>query len=464
LKRTPMLLCAAICAASLFASLALRAAQEPADELVAFVVQLLNDKDKDMRALGLEQVRTEAPGQEATRQFAALLPQLPPEVQAALISALAARGDAVARSAIVDLLTASGNEPVRLAAIDALGYLGEPSDAQRLLLLLSKGSLAEQAAARTSLGRLPGQAVSRTIADELKRSPPPLKVTLFEILTTRRASDTAADILPQAIDADPSVRSAAMAALGQLAEPEHVAGMVQGILAAERGRERDAAERAVMLVCTRIEDAGQQARPLLAAMNALDAADRTVLLPALGRVGGPDALQVVKSALASRDSRLREAGVRALCNWPNASVASELTALTQTAEHPAHRTAALRALIRVAPLPDGRTDGEKLELLKKAIALCTADDERMLALQRAPAIRIPETLRFLIPYLDQPAYAQQACQSVVELAHHRTLRDANKAEFDQALDKVIQTSQDATVIDRAQRYKKGQTWAASTAP
>jgi hypothetical protein len=47
---------------------------------------------------------------------------------------------------------------------------------------------------------------------------------------------------------------------------------------------------------------------------------------------------------------------------------------------------------------------------------------------------------------------------VVELAHHRGLREPNKAEFDQALDKVIQTSQDATVVDRAQRYKKGQTW------
>jgi len=52
---------------------------------------------------------------------------------------------------------------------------------------------------------------------------------------------------------------------------------------------------------------------------------------------------------------------------------------------------------------------------------------------------------------------------VVELAHHRDLREPNKAEFDRALDKVIQTSKDATVVDRANRYKKGQTWARPTA-
>jgi hypothetical protein len=136
----------------------------------------------------------------------------------------------------------------------------------------------------------------------------------------------------------------------------------------------------------------------------------------------------------------------------------------QTDEHPGDRTAALRALIRVAPLPDGRSDAEKLELLKKALALCTRDTERNLALQRAAAIRAPETLRFLTPYLDQPAFAQQACLAVVELAHHRDLREPNKAEFDRALDKVLQTSKDVTVIDRAHRYKKGQTWARPTAP
>ncbi len=81
----------------------------------------------------------------------------------------------------------------------------------------------------------------------------------------------------------------------------------------------------------------------------------------------------------------------------------------------------------------------------------------------ASTIRIPETLRFLLPYLDQPAYAQQACQAIVELAHHRELRDGNKAEFHTALDKVLEVSRDATVLERADRYKRGQTWVRPTA-
>ena len=175
-------------------------------------------------------------------------------------------------------------------------------------------------------------------------------------------------------------------------------------------------------------------------------------------MGGSVTLKIVKAAIEDSDRKVHEAGVRALCNWPDASVAPELTQLVKTDSHAGNRTKALRALIRIAPLPDGRTDLEKLELLKSALPLCARDEERKLVLQRASAVRLPETLRFLMPYVAQPAFAEQACLSIVELAHHRTLREPNQEEFHKALEKVKQTSSNATVIDRANRYQKGETW------
>ena len=59
--------------------------------------------------------------------------------------------------------------------------------------------------------------------------------------------------------------------------------------------------------------------------------------------------------------------------------------------------------------------------------------------------------------MDEPALAQQACASVVGLAHYRDLRIPNKAEFDPLLDKAIRISKDPKVIDQAQRYKQGRT-------
>ena len=81
------------------------------------VINLISDKDKDVRAIGLDQVRDEAKSAEATRRFAALL-LASPDAQVGLLGALAGRGDAAAKPAVLDLFKVSHDE-VRFAAIRA---------------------------------------------------------------------------------------------------------------------------------------------------------------------------------------------------------------------------------------------------------------------------------------------------------------------------------------------------------
>ncbi len=90
--------------------------------------------------------------------------------------------------------------------------------------------------------------------------------------------------------------------------------------------------------------------------------------------------------------------------------------------------------------------------------LCKTDEDVNRLLRRIQNIRSPETLQYVLPYLDKPANAQAACEAIVEMAHHRGLREPNKPAFDAALDRVMATSKDPIVVDRAQRYKKDQTW------
>ena len=119
----------------------------------------------------------------------------------------------------------------------------------------------------------------------------------------------------------------------------------------------------------------------------------------------------------------------------------------------------LGGLIRIAPLPNNSLDpAGKLALVEQTMALCRRDQDRGKLLERASAIRTVETLRYVLPYVDQPALAESACQSIVELAHQRKLRDGNKDEFMVALDKVLATTKNEEIADRAQRYKLGKTW------
>ena len=432
-------------------------AQENA-ELMDLVVGLLNDDDKDMRAVALEQVRTELKGEAATRQLLALVPKLKPTAQAALIIALGDRGDVSARTALVEIITDNSRDTVvKAAAVQAIGALGSEADLPMLVGLLSSSTPELKAAARASLVQLRGRETLRAMSAAMASATRPVRITLMEILVERRSVEAIPNFLAAAIGSDAAVRGAAMKALGQIGTPEQLPGMVAGVLKAEQGKEREAAEKAIMFVCQRIEKIDDRAVPLLATIEKLSPADQLSLLSTLGRVGGAGSLVDIESKISSSNSKEHDLGVRAICNWPDASIANRLLELIKSETRPELGSMLLSALIRVAPLPDDRTPEARLELLQTAMKLCQKDSERNLVLKRAPAIRSVETLRYVLTFFDQPALAVQAHEAVVELAHHRSLREPNKAEFAAALDQVLAASKDEIVRDRAQRYKNGQT-------
>jgi HEAT repeat protein len=456
-KKFQLLTCLLMAAAVVWIGNTLSAADDAGDSLVDAIVGLLSDKDKDMRAIGLQQVREEVKGEAATKRFVDSLPKLSPEAQAALIGALATRGDKTARPAILEMIK-SNDGNVRTAVLNSLGLLGDATDVPLLVKSLTSSAEAEKSAAQRSLEQLVADGTDAKIVEELKTANnAKLQTALILIVERRKMPAGVPMLLELAISDNADIRTAAMQTLGQLAGAEDIPKMLQGLLKTESGAQREAAEKAVMFVCQRNKDAEKRVEPLLAAWEKLNDEQKTVVLPAIGRVGGSKALMVVDKAIASENAQRRDAGVRALCNWPDASVVDALLKLAQSSDNPSYRLSATRALPRVAVLKDSRSDAERLDLLKKIMNLATRDAERNLVLDRAKAIRTMDAVRYVLSNMDNPELAQRACATIVELAHYRELRDPNKAEFDKALDKVIDTCKDPVLVDRAKRYKRGET-------
>ena len=120
------------------------AKDESNDQLVQMVIKLLSEQDKDLRAVGLDQVRNEAKGVAATKQFAAQLPKLSAAEQVGLLSALADRGDHAALPAVIELLNKSDDETVRVAAVTTIGSLGDSTHLALLLKALASANAAEK--------------------------------------------------------------------------------------------------------------------------------------------------------------------------------------------------------------------------------------------------------------------------------------------------------------------------------
>jgi len=232
------------------------------------------------------------------------------------------------------------------------------------------------------------------------------------------------------------------------------------VIRAQAGAPREWAEKALLAIYNRHPELKQQPQhPLLECFLGLSGDDQAALLPALGRIGGPPVRRVVEWYLHHPYPFVSDVGWRALCLWPDASVAPELLAAIETPGTTSRRGLAFKAFVRVAGLADASLeDLQRLEWLKTAMRLANSDEERLLVLRRLSAVRHIESLRFALLSLEQPSYVEQACQSIVELAHLRWLRDEHKDEFLAALDRVQNLSSDPIVVDRAQRYKEGKTW------
>lgn len=434
------------------------AAEKPSEDFLRQIVALIGQSDREFRAAGLEQVRTAARGTAATELFASQLPKLNVEGQAALLGALADRADPAARPAVLAIASSSQDETVRAAAIAALGRLGSTAEIPLLIKSLSATSAREQAAARHSLVQLPGEAISKALALELTPAPAAVRSQLIDVLATRRARGELPALVSATLDDSPQVRSAAMNALGQIGQPAQLAAMLPGVLRAEPGSERNNAERNVALVCSRIGNEEERGTRLIEALQTIPASDRDGLLSLLGRVGGKTLIHFVREIATGQNAARRRLGIDALSKWPDASVADTLLELARQATEPGERSQAFEGYVKIAATRDHRSDRQRLERMKEALAAAKTPEEQLLVINRTRTAYDVESVRFVLPFVDQPKFAQTACETIVEIAHHREVRDPHKAEFDKALDKVIATTKDPVVVDRAQRYKRGETW------
>lgn len=435
-----------------------RADEKSSEELVKLIVKLIGDPDREFRAAGLEKVRSAAKGAAATQVFASQLAKLDAAGQMALLSALADRRDSTAKTAVLDLLNASKDEQVRASALLALGSLGGVDDLPLIVKSLTAASGTEQGAARRSLVQMSGNTVNKSLAAELKTASPAVKSALIDVLATRRASDESPSLVAATMDEVAQVRSAAMSALGQIGRTDQIAAILPGVLKAQKGGERDNAERNVAMICSRIENEDERGTRLIEALNTIPAADRDELLPLVGRVGGKKLINFVGDIASEQDPARRKFGIDALSKWPDASVADKLLEIADKTADPAERNQAFQGYVKIAATRDNRSDRQRLDRMKQAMKASRTPEEQLLVINRTRTAYDVEAVRFILPYLEDPQFAQLGCETIVEIAHHREVRDPHKAEFDKILDKVIAVTKDAVVVDRAQRYKRGETW------
>ncbi len=380
-------------------------------ELIKMIGDLLTGDDRDMRALGLQQVREESPGEAATLEFASLLPKLKPEVQSGLLEALGDRGDRAARPAVLQMIS-SDQDLVRAAAIQAMGALGTEEDIPMLAEKTAAKAKGDSDAARSSLVRMRGEKVNAAILAALAKSNPQSRAVLLNVLAARNAKEAVPAVLEQAGDKDPQVRSAALDALRQLADVPNTEALVVLVKGAASPEMLLRAELALRTVCGRGRDAC--VAPILAARKGAKPEADIVLLRALARAGGAKALEAISAESNSTNDQIRNEAVRLVCNWPDPSVTPTLLQLAAGGKDLRTRVLAIRGLVRMAAATaDGATD---VELLKKTLSLSNRAAEKRLVLGTLGNSASPAALHAATLLASDPEVGQEAALAMTLVA------------------------------------------------
>lgn len=419
------------------------AAEDSADASFQLVAGLLGDKDAQVRAVGLQYVRAAAKGETATRRFAAMLPNLSPNVQVELLGALADRGDRAARPQVLAML-ASREGPVRAAAVAALGPLGEAADVPALAAALAAAGTAEKAAARQSLSRLRDPRTNAAIAAAFAKASPETRAALLDVLAARNATDATDTVLAAAEDPEARVRTAALGALRVLADPGRTAAIVKLLRTAHSDADRGRVEAALMAVCGRGGPACCAA--VRNGMTGAAGPVRVALLRALARAGGGEVLQDILAATRDDDPPTRDEAVRQLAAWPERTAVPHLLAMARQPEPLRYHALAVAGLARLAgPLPGQPAD---LALLAEILKLARRPEEKRAVLGVLGGIAAPEALALVLPAIDDAELADEAAVAALGIAEK--LPKLEVARRRAVAQKVLARSQSPAIRARAE--------------
>lgn len=392
------------------------------------------------------------PGAKVTAQWTEKLQKANPVLAARILAMLGERGDKSAWDAVVKAF-GNADAQVVIAAMASAAKLGPAEAVEPILAVLKQNAQPEIiAAGRDILMRLPSDKPLLAAGEALKTMPQASRIALMEGLAGRSAMCCSAAVLAQAQDADGPIRLAAMKALSDVAGAGDMPAVIKLMLDSTNEQERTALQRAVVQAASREADKEKQAQPLLDVLPTVSGANKAVVLRCMGRIGGAKALTTVLDATKSEDAEIKDAGIRALADWPDASALNGLMGIVKTGELK-HQVLALRSGLKLLQT-SGLSDADKLKLTKEALAAVSRPEEKRLVLGAVGQIKSSAALQLAASCLDDASLQSDAAVSAARIALPAEGQERGLEGYETAkvLKKAIDLIKNDELKQQAQKY------------
>jgi HEAT repeat protein len=395
------------------------------------ILEVLHGSDAALKPVAIARVPA-LRSKDASVLFAAELPNLPAQEQVWLIDDLAARGDLAACTAIGNSL-ASPDATVRRAAISALGRMGDTWCVPVMAGALEDAKEPEERRALESalISLSGGVQTDRAIVAALQKSSGGTRATLISVIARREGPAANPLLLTEAGQSDPVVAKAALRALAKTAAGNEVTPLLERLAATGDAEVRSEAESAAAQALARIDQPDRRSALVREALGrARSVESRNAVLGLLPACGDAAALAALQTAAADSDSRVRDAAVRALADWPDAAAWEALSGVYRQPGSEAQRGLALRGLVRLAGDENAHPSPGLIERYRQLLAGARSDADLRLILGALGGAAQLEALDLAFPLLANSGVRAEAEAAVKKIAvaikakHPKAAREA----------------------------------------
>jgi HEAT repeat protein len=408
---------------------------------VPALVQLLGDAEREI-AQAAQDGLAALQGPEVDAAIAAMLGQPDAKTRAVAIDML---GQRRVVSAMPALLKAAEDpdEPVRAAGIKVLSDMAGADDVPALLGLLVKAKSPQDM-----------QALEGAVAATCVRLARPAsgKVVIQKAVYGALPDGPSADVTKKVAEMVKAGSLSVEASNANFGDPANgitkklrIEYTVDGVAETKTVAENDSVTLTAGVTPPATADA------ICAALAQAPTQPKIALLRILRSVRSPKALQTVRAAAKDANPEVKDAALRALCEWPTPDALGDLTQLAKSSTDARIKTLALRGCIRLIPLEAVAAEN-KVAALKDAMALAERNDEKKLVLAALGGIPSADALALVMPHVAAADLKEEACLAAVAIGEK--IAAAKPAQVAQAMQQVSKATANQQVAKRAQALLK----------
>jgi len=193
-----------------------------------------------------------------------------------------------------------------------------------------------------------------------------------------------------------------------------------------------------------VEDKTKCASAVLAELAKAPATSRPVLIRLLGKSASPEGLYEIRNSLDDGKPELRQAAVRALAEWPDATVSGDLLALLTDRQHAEYKGVVLAGYLRLA----AQSDDPGTMYVQAMKHVDGVNDKKAVLEGLGLSAESPQALDVALEYLDDAKLQAAAGIATTRIAHR--LRQNDEARARTALKQVLSKVDHPDVQKRTQ--------------